>query len=113
MYGGGDNQASKFVRRGYWKLGWEDDEQPNMAKRRDQIKPNDRIAIKRMMGRGASDIRITALGVVTETDLEDGREYVRWIADDLDRVVDARGCFGTIHGPFVEGDDWVKEIFWL
>ncbi len=83
MYGGHDDQAPKFIRRGYWKLGWTDEDKPNMARLRDQIEPGDRIAIKRMMGQGSADIRITALGVVTETDLEDGRVYVNWVADDL------------------------------
>jgi hypothetical protein len=113
MYGGRDDQLPRFVRRGYWKLGWTEEEQPHMASLRDQIEPDDRIAVKRMMGRGSSDIRIVALGIVTEVDSEDGRVYVRWVVDNLDRVVEARGCFQSIHGPFAEDDNWTKEVFQL
>lgn len=113
MYSGRDDQAPKFIRRGYWKLGWSDADKPEMAKRRDQITRGDRIAIKRMMGQGSPNIRIIVLGVVREVDQEDGRVYVKWAADDLDRVVEGHGCFGTIHGPFLEEDEWVKKVFQL
>jgi hypothetical protein len=113
MYGGHDDQAPKFIRRGYWQLGWADEDKPHMTRRRNQIESGDRIAIKRMMGQGSPNIRITALGVVTEVDSEDGRVYVRWVVDDLDRVVDGRGCCQSIHGPFADEDDWVKEVFRL
>jgi hypothetical protein len=93
MYGGNNDQAPKFIRRGYWVLGWSDADAPDQAKRRDQIGVGDRIAIKRMMGKGATEIRITALGVVTEVDEEDKRVYVTWIADDLNRVVESRDVF--------------------
>ena len=42
----GDNLQDAFYRRGYWEMGYEDSEKPNFAKKRDQMKPNDRIAIK-------------------------------------------------------------------
>ena len=113
MYDGNNDQAPKFIRRGYWVLGWSDGDAPAQADRRDQIKAGDRIAIKRMMGKGASDIRVTALGVVTEVDPDDKRVYVNWLADDLDRVVESRGCFQSIHGPFAEDDPWVREVFRL
>ena len=69
MYGGNNDQAPKFIRRGYWVLGWSDADAPDQAKRRDQISVGDRIAIKRMMGQGSTEIRVTALGVVTEVDV--------------------------------------------
>jgi len=113
MYGGRDDQAPKFIRRGYWKLGWADADKPFMTERRNKIQTNDRIAIKRMMGQGASTIRIIALGIVNEVDPEDGRVYTRWVEDGLDRVVDGRGCFGSIHGPFEGDDEWIRGIFTL
>ena len=113
MYGGSDDQAPKFIRRGYWLLGWSDTDAPDQAARRDQIKAGDRIAIKRMMGTGSSDIRITALGVVTEVDPIDKRVYVNWVADGMDRVVESKGAFKSIHGPFAESDPWVREVFRL
>ena len=113
MYGGHDDQSPKFIRRGYWVLGWNDADAPDQAQRRDQVRAGDRIAIKRMMGQGSNTIRITALGVVTEVDQDDKRVYVNWIADDLDRVVESRGCFKSIHGPFEADDPWTKEVFRL
>ena len=113
MYGGKDDQFPKFLRRGYWKLGWKEADAPDQAKRRDQIRAGDRIAIKRMMGQGATTILITALGVVTEVDDEDKRVYVNWLANDLERVVESRGCFQSIHGPFDANDPWTKEVFRL
>ena len=111
MYGGRDDQAPKFLRRGYWELGWEDKDAPDQAERRDLIRPGDGIAIKRMMGKGAKTIKVTTLGIVTDIDDEDGRIYVDWILKDVDRVVDSRGCFKSIHGPFKADDDWTQEVF--
>ena len=111
MWGGHDDQSDKFIRRGYWFLGWSDADQPAQAKRRDEIRPGDRIAIKRMLGQASPNIEIRALGVVREIDDEDKRVYIDWLVRDLNRQVAARGCFQSIHGPFAESDDWVKEAF--
>jgi hypothetical protein len=117
MYGGHVDQAPRFIRHGFWTLGWTEhqteQEAPDQVQRRDQIQIGDRIAIKRMMGKGSSEIRITALGIVTDVDPQDKRVYVCWAATDLNRVVDSRGCFKSIHGPFTEEDPWVKEVFRL
>jgi hypothetical protein len=111
MWGGHDDQSDKFIRRGYWFLGWSETEQPARAKRRDQIRSGDRIAIKRMLGQGSPNIEIRALGVVREIDDEDKRVYIDWLVRDVNREVAARGCFQPIHGPFVESDQWPKEVF--
>ena len=111
MYSGQDDQTEKFIRRGYWRLGWDDNQQPAMALKRDDIQPGDRIAIKSMLGKGSSNIRIKAIGVVKEIDPEDRRIYVNWAAVDLNREVPSRGCFGSIHGPFLSSDVWVSEVF--
>jgi hypothetical protein len=81
--------------------------------RRDQIQPGDRIAIKRMLGQGSSNIEIRALGIVTEIDQEDKRVYVRWAVSDLKRDVPAKGCFQSIHGPFPANDEWTCLAFQL
>ena len=79
MWGGQEDQSEKFIRRGYWFLGWDEADQPAQAILRDQIKPGDRIAIKRMLGQGSKYIAIRALGEVKEIDEEDKRVYVDWI----------------------------------
>jgi hypothetical protein len=47
MWGGRDDQFELFIREGYWLLGWDDDQQPDQARRRDWIRPGDRIAIRK------------------------------------------------------------------
>jgi hypothetical protein len=111
MWGGQDDQSEKFIRRGYWFLGWSDDQQPAQAKLRDQMRPGDRIAIKKMLGRGASNIAVRALGVIKEIDEDDKRVYVDWFVKGLEREVPAKGAFASIHGPYLADDPWVKEVF--
>jgi hypothetical protein len=113
MWGGHDDQLETFVRRGYWFLGYTEEEQQAQNQRRDQIRVGDRIAIKRMLGQGASDIEIRALGVVTEIDPDDNRVYVRWAISNLGRTVPSRGCFASIHGPFAADDEWTRLVFQL
>ena len=110
----GDDQAEAFYRRGYWELGWDDDRQPSMAHARDSIQAGDRIGIKAMRGKGAKTITIKALGVVKE--VADKRVYINWLVTDMSRVVPAKGCFASIHGPYSRSGkdaDWVKEVFCL
>ena len=113
MWGGSDDQKDTFVRRGYWELGWGDADQPAQANRRDQIQQGDRIAVKRMLGQGATEIEIRALGIVREIDPGDKRVYINWCVSDLKRRVAAKGCFQSIHGPFPAADPWTKDVFQL
>lgn len=113
MWNGQEDQSDKFIRQGYWFLGWSDDDQPVQARRRDQMRPGDRIAIKRMLGQGSPSIAIRALGVITEIDQEDKRVYVNWLVSGLEREVPAKGAFDAIHGPYTADDPWVKEAFYV
>ena len=110
-WGGHEDQSDKFIRRGYWFLGWSDKDQPAQANRRDQMKRGDRIAIKKMLGQGSSEIAIRALGVIKEIDQDDKRIYVDWLVKGLDREVPSRGAYQSIHGPFEETDPWVRRVF--
>jgi hypothetical protein len=111
MWHGHEDQWETFFKRGYWFLGWSDDDQPAQAALRDQMRPGDRIAIKRMLGQGSPNIAIRALGVIKEIDREDKRVYVDWFVKGLEREVPARGAFDAIHGPYTADDPWVKEAF--
>jgi hypothetical protein len=113
MWGGHDDQSEVFIRRGYWFLGWADNDQPKQANLRDQIKIGDRIAIKRMLGQGSTDVEIRALGIVKEIDPEDSRVYIHWAVSDLKRRVPSKGCFASIHGPFPPDDEWTRLVFQL
>jgi hypothetical protein len=109
-WNGWEDQRDKFFRRGCWLLGWPEDEKPVLDNRRDQMHGGDRIAIKKMNGKGADTITIRALGIIKEID-EDNRVYVDWLVTDIERIVPANGCFAAIHGPYKEDDPWVKEVF--
>lgn len=113
MWGGHDDQSEIFIRRGYWFLGWSDEEQPAQASLRDQIQPGDRIAIKRMLGQGSPNIEIRALGTVKEIDPDDKRVYIHWAVSGLQRQVPSKGCFASIHGPFPADDEWTRLVFQL
>jgi hypothetical protein len=113
---GEEDQSKKFISRGYWYLGWPDEEQPAQAKRREQMKPGDRIAIKKMLGRGATQIEIRALGIIREVETGENDHtrthvYVDWLVPKLNRKVDCNGCLATVHGPFKGDDQWVKQVF--
>ena len=112
----GEDQADAFYRRGYWELGWDDEAQPGMARKRNSVKAGDRIAIKAMRGRGADTIIIKGLGIVKEVGATDKRIYINWIITDLKRKVPAKGCFKSIHGPYSSKSKdgaWVREVFCL
>jgi len=113
MFAGQKDQLKKFIRRGYWQLGWKDAEQPVFAKRRDSIKPGDRIAIKKLLGQGSKNIEIRTLGIVRENDRVEKRIYIDWLVRDLTRIVPIHGLCASIHGPFTETDRIIKDIFFV
>ena len=114
-WGGEDHQDQRFVNEGMWMLGWKDGHQP---RRSAQIQPEDRIAIKRMKGKGQTGIRILHLGIVKGVNLETDKVIctVNWVATNLDRdIADSKGCFQSIHGPFEHSEHgpWIREVFCL
>ncbi len=106
----GRDQHEAFVRRGHWFMV---NEEPGETEKRRQIAAGDRIAIKRMIGQGEADIEVRALGIVTESDVEEARVYVQWVATNLQRRVPSHGCYATIHGPFTQNDEWTRQVFEL
>lgn len=112
-WGGVEHQDQKFVNGGYWMLGWEENEDSNQYKLAKQMKPGDRIAIKRMKGQGQTGIKIFHVGIIKDIILETNKIIctVNWVATDLDRnIEESKGCFKSIHGPF-EKDSWVEQVF--
>lgn len=116
MFGGSEDNLDLFIRRGYWYC-W--DPRHNTAipteveSRFPQVQVDDRIAVKRMLGRGETEIEVRALGIVTDVDHDEWRIYVRWVLTNLIRRVPLHGCAGSIHGPFDANDAWVREVFQL
>jgi len=107
----GVDQSERFYLRGYWEMGYADEDQPEQAERRNQIKAGDRIAIKNIDGRGSNTITIKALGIVK--DVEDKKVYVDWKITHLNRSVYSNGLYATIHGPFKFEGEWLHKIFCL
>ena len=129
MFGGSEDQLDDyFIKRGYWYC-WEPgnfDENSRGVKiqqeRFRQINPGDRIAIKKLLGRGSKEIAIRSIGIVTDVDHDEWRVYVNWLPLDhngsktfskaeIDRKVSHNGAAASIHGPFSYDDEWVKSIF--
>ena len=115
MFGGTDDQLPKFLRGGYWICGKPTDTEKEQLS---QFKPDDRIAVKRMLGTASRNIEIRALGILMskakiEPDSAFGRVEVHWVLDRLKREVPSKGCFATIHGPFDPDKDWTKTVFQL
>lgn len=111
-WGGTDHQDEIFVEKGIWILGWEEGRQPAKAA---EMQKGDRIAIKRMKGKGQTGIRIRHIGIIRGVILDAGIVIctVDWVATNLDRdIQESRGCFASIHGPF-EHDAWIEKIFCL
>jgi hypothetical protein len=113
MYGGRDDMYETFIKRGYWEFGWEDKDKPALAADRNKILAGDRIAIKAMLGQGAREIRIRAIGIVKDNDHAEGRVYIDWLLTGMEREVPAGGCFGTLHGPYTVAVDngWIGQVF--
>lgn len=109
-WGGVEHQDKRFVDEGFWMLGWKAGAQPERAK---AMQPGDRIAIKRLKGKGQVGIRIMHLGIIKGVILDTNKVVctVEWVATNLRRdIKESRGCFQSIHGPF-EHDAWIQEIF--
>lgn len=123
-----------FVRRGYWMIGWDDEDQSTFAQRRDDMQPGGGVAIKTGLGPGSSEIQIKAPGVVvglgeleaavdeTErraTGRTRRRVYVDWWQkrfENQERLAHATGGpFGAIHGPYDLDTykDWINGVFRL
>jgi hypothetical protein len=116
-WGGTDHQDESFVNKGIWMLGWEDGDQPEKAS---QIVPGDRIAIKRMLGKGQTGIRIMHIGIVKGVIHDTNKVIctVNWVASNLDRVIgESKVAFKSVHGPYTKSDattkQWIEEIFCL
>ena len=103
-----------FILRGYWESGYLKGAVTKYDKRISQVKSGDRIAIKSMLGPGHPNIRIKAIGIIKDVEMDgDQRVYVDWILTNLNRIVPSKGCYGTIHGPFFlkNNSEWIGKVF--
>ena len=105
-----EDHTARFIQRGIWQMFYPEGEKPNYDQRIAKVKIGDRIAIKTMAGRGSGHIYIRAIGIVKA--IIDTTLVVDWKLTNLNRKVESRGCYGTIHGPYVK-DSWIRKIFSL
>lgn len=119
-YGGCESQLDRFLSDGIWALGWTGDDAPSQYKPLMKMKKGDFIAVKRMNGRGATDVTILARGVVRGVILEAQEENrfictVNWFEPSVNKVVPAkhRGIFRSVAGPFTldEDKEWLINVF--
>lgn len=124
----GCDMTDIFVRRGYWQMGYHDEDNENNTQLRNGMQPGDAVAIKRWHG-GADRRKMTirAIGTVRELGEEesvfhDGQErttrrvYIEWKASGLQRIVDAHGCSSVIRPPVTPdlfSRDWFEDVFRL
>lgn len=113
-WGGVKHQDESFLSKGIWMLGWEKEDQKSQFEKAEKIKLGDRIAIKKMKGKGSSEIKICHLGIVKGVILDTNKVIctVDWVVKNMNRNVESKGCFKSIHGPFTH-DEWVQEVFCL
>ncbi len=100
----------EFISKGIWEMYYGSGQMPKYDERLKQIQPGDRIAIKTMAGRGSEDIYIRAIGVVKH--IQGTLVVVDWKLTGLNRKVESKGCYGTIHGPYLK-DNWIRKVFSL
>ena len=107
----GSDKKEAFYLKGVWEMGWADEDKPKYTELRDSISVNDRIAIKAMGGKGSKTITIHAIGIVKL--VEERKVYIDWIQTDINKKVESKGKFSTIHKLDNNQREWINEIFCL
>ena len=109
----GEDLSADFIQKGIW-FGDKESAQDDIAK----IQAGDRIAIKKMLGHGAKEVEIKAIGIVEKVGKYEAMNfpilYVKWLSlideSGQGRRVPFSGFGGTIHFAQV---DRRSEIFLL
>jgi hypothetical protein len=108
----GQDMKDDFIAHGFWFADAEDAQEHIK-----EIKPGDRMAIKRRLGQGATQVAIHALGVVEKVAqykaLDFRMIYVKWIRISPERRVPFSGFGAALHGPFPGTKPVVRKIFSL
>lgn len=107
-----ENMRDEFISRGFW-FGDRDSAQDVI----DEVQKGDRFAMKRMLGQGATEVEINAIGIVQKANRFAAMPFKFFYVDWLDirsenRRVPFSGLGGTIHRINREGD-LAKQIFRL
>ncbi|RNC64791.1 MAG: hypothetical protein ED859_18165 [Desulfuromonadales bacterium] len=102
-----------FTSQGYWELNYTGRDKNLYVRRVNQMRPDDRIAIKALSGPGSARMRVRAIGIITSVDTEHMRVTVNWLKTDLDREVPLNGCMKAVDGPFTltNKEPWLGKVF--
>ncbi len=114
-YWNNEDQYPDFIESGRWETG-SDKKTRDCLPCLEQMRKGDRIAIKKMLGQGSSQIQIRAIGIIKLVDTHRGIVYVDWIRKGMKRKVDSSNAFSTLHGPYLNTGkhaDWINQIFCL
>jgi hypothetical protein len=99
-----------FLKRGYWQNGYERTNE-GYNEVFDKLREGDRIAVKRMNGKGSRTMRIMAIGRVVDIDSDGYTVFVKWLIQFKGREVPISGLMGTLYGPYKYTDQWIHPIF--
>lgn len=114
-YWDGEDQYPDFIESGRWETG-SDKKTRDCLSLLEQMRKGDRIAIKKMLGQGSSQIQIRAIGIIKLVDTHRGIVYVDWIRKGMKRKVYSSNALSTLHGPYLNTGkhaDWINQIFCL
>jgi hypothetical protein len=124
MWGGRDEALPHFLERGYWYCydpkGTPSDVSSQVKAQQElfkQIKKGDRIAVKKK-NIHTQEATIRAIGIVKATDLDEWRIYIDWLPlgelgekEIKNRKVPLNNLQESIHGPFKNDNEWIRQIF--
>ncbi len=97
----GEVLTDDFIRHGIWFANREDSEETI-----EKIKEGDRLILKKMLGQGAKEIQILAVGIVRKMGFR-GDEFrivfVDWLdLSSEDKRIPFHGLAGAINGPYCD-----------
>lgn len=69
-----------------------------------------------MLGQGASEMDILAIGIVKDVDHDEWRIYIDWKIEfgKGERRAPLHDCWASVHGPYQLDEEcgkWVRQIF--
>ena len=112
-----DDVYPDFIATGRWETG-SDEYTKKCLQKLEVMRPGDRFAIKKKLGKGSNKIQIRAIGIIKSIDLVRGIVYINWVRTGMKRKVDCKNVFATLHGPYSnkpsdKNADWINQIFCL
>jgi hypothetical protein len=103
------NMVSDFIEHGFWFA-----DAVGSQQLIERIEVGDRIAIKRMLVQGATDVAVHAIGLVERVAQYRAMQfrmiYVKWLRITPERRVPFHGFAAALRGPFTEADEIIQGI---